>query len=201
MSITAAPVSIIILVATVALSLYTLYRNPELFAKLMLNPQSVVYERKWYLMVSSGFIHANLAHLAFNMLTFYFFALELESVMGSLNFSILYFGSLILSDVTTVIKHKDNPDYRALGASGAISGALFSYVLFYPKNSIYIFFIPIGIPAPIFAILFLAYCYWAARKAQGFINHEAHFWGALAGIVITILLIPEIVPDFIKEVF
>lgn len=195
-----APVSTIVFVLTIGFSLYALYKDQSLLQKWVLHPYSMVRENKWYTLITSGLLHGDMMHLMFNMITFFFFAFQLESIVGGLNFAIIYFGSMALSDVSTIIKQKDNPGYGALGASGAISGVLFSFILFEPTRSIYMMFIPIPIPAPVFAIFYLIYCYYAARNSQDFINHDAHLWGALAGIVITIALIPQVVPYFINEI-
>jgi len=181
-------VNIIIFIITIAVSLIAIYIKPVIIEKYALSPWKVVYEKKWYLTITSGFLHADLFHLLFNMWTFWFFCQALEMYAGTFNFLVIYFGSMILSDISTIIKQKDNYGYKSLGASGAISGALFSLILFEPFQLYYVMFIPFGIPAVIFAILYLAYCYYAARHSKDNINHEAHFWGALAGIVLTILL-------------
>ena len=201
MSLTDAPVALIIFAGTIIISLYALYKDNSLIYKWVLHPWSVYHEQKYYQILTSGIIHGDLAHLMFNMLTFFFFAFNLEALIGSFEFLIIYLFSLIVSDIPTIIRNKDNPDYRSLGASGAISGVLFSSILFFPTSNIYIFFIPIGIPAPLFGVLYLAYCYWAARKSQSHINHDAHFWGAAAGVVITIILVPGVVPYFLEKVF
>jgi membrane associated rhomboid family serine protease len=201
MPIESAPAAVIIFLVTIGMSLYTMYKDQSLFERMALHPFSVVEENRWHTMVTSGFVHADIPHLAFNMLTFYFFAFSLEMIIGTVNFIILYFASLILSDISTVVKQRHNPHYRSVGASGAISGVLFSFILFAPFTKIMLFFIPIGIPAPIFGALYLAYCYFAARRGEDFVNHDAHFWGALAGIVVTIILEPQVVPHFLGIVF
>lgn len=195
------PVALLIFIATIGLSLYTMYSNQSLYEEWLLSPWRVVHQKKWYLMITSGFLHADLTHLIFNMLTFFFFAFKLESIVGGISFFVIYFGSMILSDVSTVRKHKDNPHYRAVGASGAISGVLFSFILFAPGANLYMMLLPIPIPAPVFALLYLVYCYYASKRSQDFINHEAHLWGALSGLVLTILLEPGVVPYFFSEVF
>lgn len=201
MSLTDSPVALIIFLSTIGISLYGLYKDHTIIYRFVLHPWSVYHEKKYYQLISSGFVHGDLGHLMFNMLTFFFFAFNLEIVVGSFFFLIIYLFSLILSDIPTLLRNKDNPDYRSLGASGAISGVLFSSILFFPTSEIYIFFIPIGIPAPIFGLLYLAYCWWAAKKSQGNINHDAHFWGAAAGIFITVVLVPGVIPYFLEQVF
>jgi membrane associated rhomboid family serine protease len=200
MSLSQTPVAVLILISTVALSLYTIYKNRELYEKLLLHPYSVVKLRKWYQMLTSGFVHADMMHLIFNMLTFYFFASALEITIGSVDFAIIYLGSLVLANVSTVMKQADNPNYKAVGASGAISGVLFATILYYPDMNVYLYF-AIGIPAPLFGILYLVYCHFASKHANDFINHEAHFWGAAAGLAITILLNPSVVPYFFSRIF
>jgi len=199
------PVASIILIFTVITSVYT-FSNPNLYGKFMLHPYSVSRGKNIYTVLTSGIIHRDWMHLAFNMLTFFFFAFPLEALLaqlsswGHIQFLLIYIAALILSDVTTVIKEKNNYNYHSLGASGAISAVLFSYILFNPTMSLYLFFIPIPIPAVIFGPLFLAYCVWAAKSANDSINHDAHFYGALSGLSITILLYPKIVGHFISEV-
>lgn len=194
------PSAIIIFLMTIFFSIYTLYINKKALSKFALRPWSIVYEKKWYTIITSGFIHANLVHLMFNMITFVFFAPMLEGKIGSFKFLIIYFGSMILSDITTILKNKDNYDYVSVGASGAISGILFSFILFFPKTSLMILFLPIPIPAPIFAIIYLLYSYFSAKYSKDLINHEAHFWGAIAGIVLTVILIPESLESFFKQI-
>ncbi len=193
------PASIIILIATVGLSLYAMYGNQAIFGKLIMHPYSMTRENRWYTLITSGFIHADLWHLAFNMLSFYFFAFQLEYLIGTENFLIIYFAGLVLSDIPTVIKQKDNYEYRSLGASGAISAIIYSAILFNPLGTIYIYFIPM--PAFVFAILFLVYGYYMGKKGMDYINHSAHNWGAVTGVVVTVLLIPQSVEIFINQLF
>jgi membrane associated rhomboid family serine protease len=108
---------------------------------------------------------------------------------------------MVLADLSTIFKNRDNPGYYSLGASGAVAGVIFSSILFFPESKIAILIIPIGIPAPIFGILYLAYCYYAAKKSHDMINHEAHFWGALTGILVSILLYPDVVAYFFNSIF
>jgi membrane associated rhomboid family serine protease len=199
------PVASIILVFTLVTSIYT-FSNPDLFGKLMLHPYSVSKGKNIHTVLTSGLIHRDWMHLAFNMLTFFFFAFPLEKLLaqlsswGHIQFLLIYVIALILSDITTIIKEKNNYRYHSLGASGAISAVLFSYILFNPTMSLYLFFIPIPIPAVIFGPLFLVYCVWAANAARDSINHDAHFYGALSGLSITILMYPQIIGHFLNEV-
>jgi len=192
-----APVASIIFVFTIVTSLYAFYDN-SVYGKFMLHPYSVSKGNSIYTLITSGLIHADWMHLFFNMFTFYAFAFTLERLMGSWQFGLLYFLGLILSDIPTVFKHKDNFNYNSLGASGAVSAVLFSYILFNPMSKIYIMFIPIGIPAVVFGFLYLIYCAYASRNSRDHINHDAHFFGALTGLIFTIIFVPGIIQNFIS---
>jgi membrane associated rhomboid family serine protease len=166
----------------------------------MLHPYSIHRGKKYFTILTSGFIHADMNHLLFNMLSYYFFAFTLEKIVGHWQFALIYLLGLILSDISSIIKNKNNSGYYSLGASGAISAVLFSYILFDPLSRIYLFFIPIGIPAYLFALLYLGYCMYASKNQRDHINHEAHFWGAITGLVVTAMLFPHVLGYFIKSV-
>ena len=192
-----APVASIIFVFTLVTSLYAFY-DQSLYGKFMLHPYSVSKGHKVFTLITSGLIHADWMHLFFNMFTFYAFAFTLEQLMGSWQFGLMYFLALILSDLPTVFKHKDDFHYNSLGASGAISAVLFSYILFNPLSKIYIMFIPIGIPAVIFGGLYLVYCMYASKNSRDNINHDAHFFGALTGLIFTVIFEPGIIQHFMS---
>src|SRR5690606_5302518 len=157
------PVASLIFAFTIVTSIYA-FSNPHLFGRFMLHPHSVSRGHKMYTVLTSGLIHRDWMHLLFNMLTFYFFGFPLEALLaglsswGHLQFALIYLAGLTLSDVTTIFKHKNNLSYYSLGASGAICAVLFSFILFQPKMMLGIFFI-IPVPAWIFGILFLVYCW------------------------------------------
>lgn len=192
------PIASIIFISTILMSLYGINQNQSWNHRLMLHPYSIHRNHRLYTILSSGFIHADLNHLLFNMLSFFFFAFRLESIVGSIPFAVIYLGGIVFSDLSTIIKNKNNISYYSLGASGAISAVLFSYILFEPFSKIYLMFIPVGIPAYLFALLYLAYCVYAAKKQYDQINHEAHFWGAITGWVITAILFPQVFQSFWK---
>ncbi|TNE36327.1 rhomboid family intramembrane serine protease [bacterium] len=201
MDITLYPYSLAVFLFTIALSLYVMYLKNSLYGKLMLIPYAVDQYNEWYRFITSGFIHADIMHLGFNMMTFYYFAFRYESIVGGSQFLLVYFGSMIFADVVTYTKNKKNPRYAALGASGAISGLLFSFILYDPGMSLYIMFVPIAIPAPVFAVLYLLYSWYADKKSQDNINHNAHLWGALTGIAITILIDFPVLKSFLNYFF
>lgn len=199
------PVASLIFAITIATSVYV-FSNPQMYGNMMLHPYSLQRNKsKWYTVFTSGIIHADWGHLLFNMITFYYFGFALEGFfvqasgdIGHLYFALLYIVSLVLSDIPTIMQQKNNPGYYSLGASGAISAVLFGYILFQPKAMLGIFMI-IPMPAYLFAILYIGYCVWASKNAKDRINHDAHLFGALAGLVITILLYPWIIRHFIEQ--
>lgn len=145
-------------------------------------------------LISSGFLHADIAHLAFNMITLYFFAPVVIGHLGSLSFLIIYFGSLIFGSLLTIMFHKDDYNYRAIGASGAVTGVLYSAILLQPDMMLGIFFI-IPMPAYLFGILYLLYSIYGMRAKNDNIGHTAHFGGAIGGYIITLISNPHLVVD------
>lgn len=192
----AAPVASIIFIFTLITSIYA-FNNTELFGKFMLHPYSVSKGNKLYTFITSGLIHADWMHLFFNMFTFFFFAFTLEAMIGHWQFGLLYIVSLIVSDIPTAIRHKNDYRYSSLGASGAISAVLFSYILFQPLSKIGVMFIPM--PAIVFGVLYLIYCMYMSKNSRDSINHDAHFFGALTGLILTVILKPGIIPHFIEQ--
>ncbi len=192
----AAPVASIIFVFTLITSIYA-FNNTDLFGKFMLHPYSVAKGNKLYTFITSGLIHADWMHLFFNMFTFFFFAFKLETMIGHWQFGLLYIVSLVLSDIPTAVRHKDDYRYSSLGASGAISAVLFSCILFQPLSMIGVMFIPM--PAIVFGVLYLVYCVYMSRNSRDSINHDAHFFGALTGLILTVMLVKGIIPHFIGQ--
>ncbi|MEO6728486.1 MAG: rhomboid family intramembrane serine protease [Candidatus Dojkabacteria bacterium] len=193
------PVAVIIFIFTIITSIYAFYDNGTL-GKFMLHPYSVARGKNVYQLITSGFVHKDWAHLIFNMLSYYFFAFQLEVIIGHWQFGVLYFISLILSDLPTLMKHKDHFNYNSLGASGAVCAVLFGYILFSPFTTLIIFPIPVPIWAILFGVLFLIYTSYAGRKANDGINHDAHFYGAISGVFLTIILHPGALQIFIATV-
>ena len=148
-----------------------------------------------YRMFSSAFLHGDIMHLAFNMLTLYFFAPVVITYLGTLSFLLVYFGSLIFGSLLTLLFHKDDYSYRAIGASGAVIGVLYSAILLQPDMSLYMFFIPIPIPAYLFGIGYLLYSIYGMKAKNDNIGHTAHFGGAIGGYLITLLKVPTMFTD------
>ena len=193
-----APVASIIFVITLATSLMA-FSNHNIYGNFILNPYGVSRGQRVYTVITSGLIHKDWNHLFFNMLSYYFFAFQLEAMLGHWQFGLLYVLSLILSDLPSIQKHKDDIWYNSLGASGAISAVIFSFIMFNPKAQMGLMFIPIPIPAWIFGILYLVYCHFASKHARDNVNHDAHLYGAVSGVVITFALHHEVINEFIRQ--
>lgn len=145
-------------------------------------------------MLSSGFLHADIMHLAFNMLTLWFFAPVVIGGLGTFSFVLIYFGSLIFGSLLTMLFHKNDYSYRAVGASGAVTGVLYSAILLQPNMMLGIFFV-IPIPAYLFGILYLLYSIYGMRAKNDNIGHTAHFGGAIGGYLITLIKEPSLIVD------
>ncbi len=146
-------------------------------------------------MFSSAFLHGDWGHLFFNMFTLYMFAPVVINYFDSFSFLVIYFGSLVFGSLLTLLFHKDEYSYRAIGASGAVTGVLYSAILLHPDMSLYLFFIPIPIPAYLFGIGYLLYSIYGMKAKNDNIGHTAHFGGAIGGYLITILKQPEMLTE------
>ncbi|MBF9223941.1 rhomboid family intramembrane serine protease [Hymenobacter sp. BT662] len=173
---------------------------------------------QWYRFLTSGFLHADWGHLFFNMIAFYSFGGLVLSVLangtgapgldgfggigGIWRFLLLYLGGIIVSDIPTYFRHRDDRSYGSLGASGGVASVLFAGVVFAPLNKIYLMFLPpqLGIPGFIFGFLYLAYSYYQGRRQGDNINHDAHFYGALYGVVLTLIFMPQAGIEFARQI-
>lgn len=143
-------------------------------------------------MFTSGFLHVDWIHLGFNMYALYLFSRTITSSLGNMNFLIIYFGSLLTGSLYSLFFHKEEPYYSAVGASGAVSGVIFSSILLYPNMELIMLPIPIPIPGYIFGVGYLLYSIYGMKKQVGNIGHAAHLGGAIGGYALTLLLFPEI---------
>jgi len=183
--------AVALFLATLITSLAGLYGKSGLIDKCLFRPYWFQRRGEYATAVTSGFVHADGAHLFFNLMTFFFFAPGLERTIGTVRFVVLYFVALVLSNAGTWWKHRNNPHYASLGASGAISAVLFASIVYFPTQTLFIIPIPVPIPAPLFAVGYLAYSWYAARRQIGRINHDAHLGGAVIGLVFVALLDPR----------
>ncbi|ASZ15026.1 rhomboid family intramembrane serine protease [Chitinophaga sp. MD30] len=191
--------AIIILTCLVSI---TSFSRPEKIDEMSMWPYMIKEKKQYYRFITSGFVHGDWGHLFFNMLTLYFFSSQIESVYAQLFGSKLYFLafyliSIILSDIPSYIKHHNNYAYRSIGASGAVSAVVFSFILFSPWSSIYVFFVKL--PAIIYGVLFLGLSAYMSRRGGDNINHDAHFWGAIVGLAFPLILRPELFNYFINQ--
>ncbi len=180
----------LIMILTIGTSLLGLFKSPKIIDMCLFRPYYFHRKRQYDTMILSGFVHADVGHLLFNMFTFYFFAFPMEEFIGTIPFLILYFFGLVVSHTCTWYKQRNNPGYASLGASGAISAVLFAFIVYFPTMSLMIIPIPIPIPAFLFAIGYVAYSYWASKQDTGGINHDAHLCGAISGLMFVALTDP-----------
>ncbi|WP_100615419.1 rhomboid family intramembrane serine protease [Confluentibacter citreus] len=181
-------ITIVIIAANVIIS-YKGFGDFNFFEKYKFQVGPVLRGEK-IRMMSSGFLHADNAHLFFNMFSLYAFANVVVELLGVFNFIIVYLGSLLLGSLLSLYFHKNEYYYSAVGASGAVMGIIYSAILLQPGMSLIIFFIPIPIPAYIFGIGYLLYSIYGMKNRVGNIGHDAHFGGAIGGYAITLLLSP-----------
>ncbi|WP_396600948.1 rhomboid family intramembrane serine protease [Algibacter sp. R77976] len=181
-------VTIIIIAANVIIS-YKGFNDYSFFEKYKFQVGGIQRGEKLR-MFSSGFLHADTQHLLFNMLSLYFFADVVISLLSPIQFLLVYFGSLLVGSLLSFYFHKNEYHYSAVGASGAVSGIIYSAILLQPGMSLYMFFIPIPIPAYLFGIGYLLYSIYGMKNRVGNIGHDAHFGGAVGGYLITLFLSP-----------
>jgi membrane associated rhomboid family serine protease len=178
------------------------FNNSTLAAKLIFNPYQISQHKQYYRFISSGFIHADFFHLLINMLVLYSFGTlverKFEMLMGEAGktfFVIYYLLGLIISILPTYFKQQSNYLYNGLGASGSVSAVLFSFILFYPWQKIYLYGI-LGIPGILAGVAYLIFSSYQDKKGRDNINHNAHFWGAIYGFVFPITVSKQVFFDF-----
>lgn len=198
-------ITLILIVTTSLISFYAL-QNDSLLERWMLNPYKVIRKGQYYRMLTSGFVHADFGHLFFNMFSFYFFGSQIEVIFTQLfggsapiYLILFYFAGIIISDIPTLLKHKDDSRYNSLGASGGVSSVIFGSILFFPLNKIYLYGI-IGFPGFVFGLLYIGYSFYESRRGRGYINHDAHLYGAIFGMLFMAAVYPPVVPDFFAQI-
>jgi membrane associated rhomboid family serine protease len=198
-------ITYIIIGVTVAVSFYA-FNKPEITRGLIMNPYLVNFRGQYYRFITSGFIHKDHMHLLFNMIALYFFGPIVEQVfqvvfgpMGALYYILLYVLALVVSDIPSFFKHRINPGYNSLGASGAVSAVVFAFILFLPLEKICLYFV-LCVNGFILGIIYLIYSYYQGRKGGGLVNHDAHLYGSLFGLIFCIVLYPQSLVLFIEQI-
>ncbi len=185
-------ITILIIAATCVVS-FLAFNNPVLINRLILWPPAVKRDREYWRLVSYGFVHADAQHLLFNMITLYFFGQFMEPIfehdIGVAGYVVFYIGGLAASILPSYAKNENNPNYRSLGASGAVSAVLFAFILVNPWAQIIFYFFPM--PAILYAALYIGYTVYMDHRGSGNVNHSAHLWGAAYGVAFTLVMEPE----------
>lgn len=197
----------VILIGITALASYQAWKKPGLLDRWMFTPFLIKKHNQWDRFVLSGLIHKDQMHLLFNMFTFYFFGRVVEMFlmyrlgksMGLAAFLLFYIGAIIISDLPTYFKHKENYQYRALGASGGVAAAVFASIIIMPLSDICLFGL-ICLPGFVLGLLFLIYTMVQAKKGNDGINHDAHLYGALFGIAFILIISPQSGIHFLEQI-
>lgn len=184
---------------TVGISLLA-WQRPWLFDALIYWPPAVG-RGQWWRLVTHGFIHADGSHLLFNMITLFFFGAAMERVLvphiGTVGFVLFYLVGIVVAILPSHLRHRHDPHYRSLGASGAVAAVLFAYILLQPWAMLLVMFLPM--PAIAFAVIYVGYSIWAERRARDNINHGAHLWGAAWGVGFMLFLEPRLLSRFLDQ--
>ncbi|MCK4662914.1 MAG: rhomboid family intramembrane serine protease [Bacteroidales bacterium] len=197
--------TLIIVITTSIISIIA-FNKTDLFNKYQLNPYLIYHKKQYYRLLSHGFLHTGWLHLIVNMLVFYSFGNAVEIyfkrvfIYPNLYFLLLYFGGILISTLTTLIKYKNDHLYNAVGASGAVSAIVFTSIFFNPWNKIYFYGI-IGIPGILLGVIYLIYSYYMSKKDIDNINHNAHFIGAVFGLVFPCIIDYNLFWLFINQLF
>ncbi|MFO8054863.1 MAG: rhomboid family intramembrane serine protease [Bacteroidales bacterium] len=200
--------NLLIIIATGIIS-FIAFNNKDLFDRLKFNAYEARHSREYYRFFSYGLVHADIIHLVINMFVLYSFGRIVESHFvaiygtktGIFIYVFMYVAAIAISTLSAFGKHKDNPYYNAVGASGAVSAVVFASILLAPYSKIAFILLPIPIPSPVFGLLYLAYSAYMGRRSHDNIGHDAHFWGALFGFFFPVLLKPDLFSRFFELLF
>lgn len=189
--------TLLLIAITVALSWYA-FDRPRLLERLLLWPPAIDRRHQYDRFVTHGFVHADWQHLLFNMITLFFFGTLVERLLGAyigpVGFLLFYVSAIVVAMLPTYLRHRHDPHYRSLGASGAVSAVLFVFILAAPWEVIYVFFLPV--PAIVYAVLYVGYSVWAERQGTDNVNHSAHLAGAAYGVLFTVAMEPGVIGSF-----
>lgn len=195
------PIVTYVLIGLTVLVSWQAFNNRQLLDRLILWPPAIDRHKQYDRLVTHGFIHADMQHLLFNMITLFFFGKAIEPVfvgkIGVIGYAAFYLSAIAIAILPTYMRHRHDSGYRSLGASGAVSAVLFSYILFAPWNLIFVFFLPV--PAILYAVAYIGYSIWMDRHGQDNVNHSAHLWGAAYGVAFTLLIEPDVLGHFARR--
>ena len=195
------PIVTYLLVAATVFVSWRAFGDRKLLERLILWPPAIARHRQYDRLVTHGFIHADGQHLLFNMITLFFFGRAIEPVfvgrIGHLGFVLFYLSAIVVAIMPTYFRHQGDAGYRSLGASGAVSAVLFSYILFAPWSLILVFVLPV--PAIVYAVLYIGYSIWMDRRGGDNVNHSAHLWGAAYGVLFTVMVEPRVATTFLAR--
>lgn len=191
------------IVAVTVLVSWMAFNNPRLAERLILWPPAIDRGKQYDRLVTHGFIHADWMHLLFNMITLWSFGGAMETFfaerIGIIGYVLFYLSAIVVAILPTYMRHRHDAGYRSLGASGAVSAVLFAFILLDPWSGIYLFLIPIPIPAFVFAALYVGYSIWMDKRGGDNINHSAHLYGAAYGIMFTLIMEPRVAALFLQK--
>lgn len=195
----------LVIVAVTVLVSWRAFNDRTLLERLILWPPAVERRKQYDRLLGYGFVHADWMHLIFNMITLWSFGTAVERVFSEwitpVGYVLFYLSAIVVSILPTYITHRNDANYRSLGASGGVSAVLFAFILFDPWSTLIIFPIPVPIPAFLFAILYVGYSIWMDRRGRDNVNHSAHLWGAAYGLLFTVLLEPKVLAHFTQTLF
>lgn len=200
-------ITLLIIGVTILVS-WRAFNDRGLFEKLKHYPFEENRDKEFYRFLSSGFVHGSGMHLFINMYVLFTFGNVVEKIfanefgmMGKVLYVIFYLTAIVIADIPTFLKHKLNPGFASIGASGAVSAIVFVYIIYFPWNGLtFIFFPFFSIPAIVLGIGYLIYSSWASKRGGNNIDHSAHFAGAVYGIVFMFVLRPSLMLDFIDSI-
>ncbi len=188
----------LILVAMTVLLSWQAFERPRLLDRLMLWPPAIDRQRQYDRLLTHGFVHADWQHLLFNMITLFFFGRSVERLfapyIGAMGFALFYLSAILVAMLPSYLRHRHDPRYRSLGASGGVSAVLFAFILVQPWSLIFVMFVPM--PAILYAVLYIGYSVWMDRRGGDNVNHSAHLWGAGYGLLFTVMMEPRVLATF-----